>query len=165
MTDRAVVILGVRRGLDDPKATLAELQDFARSKGGWAQLVDSEHVAGPDHVLSAVEHARRAMDRGLGSSGRFELEFLLYLSGERQISKAIELAGVRPGRSFVAVAGDGPTLPELLERFPWTPDESVVRSSERKLVALGFSRTETEAAGASAADLALERVARVDLLK
>jgi len=107
MTDANLVIVGVRHGLDDPRATLAELQEFARSRGGWAQLADAEHVAGRNHVLSAVDHARRSMDRGIGASGRFELEFLLYLSGERQISKAIDIAGVRPGRPFVAVVGGG----------------------------------------------------------
>jgi len=165
VTDANLVIVGVRQGLDNPKATLAELQEFARSHGGWAQLADSDHVAGRDHVRSAVDHARRALDRGLGASGRFELEFLLYLSGERQLSRAIEIAGVRPGRPFVAVAGNGPTLDEILEHFGWTSDESVVESSARKLAALGFSKTDIEAAEGAAADLALERVARVDLLK
>ena len=165
MTDANLVIVGVRHGLDDPRATLAELQEFARSRGGWAQLADAEHVAGRNHVLSAVDHARRSMDRGIGASGRFELEFLLYLSGERQISKAIDIAGVRPGRPFVAVAGGGPSLDELLERFQWTPDDSLLPCSPKKLEALGFSKVEIESAGEMAADLALEKVARVDLLK
>jgi len=165
MTNADVVIVGVRRGLDDPRATVAEIQDFARSRGGWAQLADSEHVAGRDHVLSAVDHARRSMDRGLGASGRLELEFLLYLSGERQLSRAIDVAGVRPGRSFVAVVGDGPSRDELLERFQWTPDESLLPCNPKKLAALGFSKAEIESAGAMATDLALEKVARVDLLK
>ena len=165
MTDANLVIVGVRHGLDDPRATLAELQEVARSRGGWAQLADAEHVAGRNHVLSAVDHARRSMDRGIGASGRFELEFLLYLSGERQISKAIDIAGVRPGRPFVAVVGGGPSVDELLERFQWTPDDSLASWSPKKLEALGFSKVEIESAGAMAADLALEKVARVDLLK
>ena len=165
MTDANLVIVGVSHGLDNPRATLAELQEFARSRGGWAQLADAEHVAGRNHIVSAVEHARRSIDRGLGASGKFELEFLLYLSGERQLSKAIEIAGVRTRLPFVAVVGDGPTAAEILERFRWTTDESVIKAGAKKLRALGFSSTEIEAAGAAAADLALERVARVDLLK
>ncbi len=165
MSGPRIEIIGVRRGLEDPKATLADLQEFVRSRGGWAQLLDAGHVAGRDHVLSAVEHARRALDRGLGASGRFELEFLLYVSGKRQISKAIEVAGVRPGRPFVAVVGDGPKSKEILERFDWESDASLVESNAAKLRALGFSKAEIDAAGSAAADLAFERVARVDLLK
>ncbi len=160
-----IEIIGVRRALKDPKTTLADLQAFVRSRGGWAQLLDADHVAGRDHVLSAIDHARRAVDRGLAASGRFELEFLLYVSGERQISKAIEVAGVRPGRPFVAVVGDGPESKEILERFDWKSDASLIESSPAKLRALGFSKTAIEAAGENAADLPLEKVARVDVLK
>ena len=165
MTMGILEIIGIRGGLDDPKATLAELQEFVRARGGWAQIVDADHVAGREHVLSAVEHARRSIDRGLGASGKFELEFLLYLSGERQISRAIEAAGVRPGRPFVMILGDGPSAEEVLERFRWTSDASLIAPGLKKLRALGFSRAEIEAAGAAALDLPLERVARVDLLK
>jgi KEOPS complex subunit Cgi121 len=165
MTGPRIEIIGVRRGLEDPKATLAELHDFARSRGGWGQLLDAGHVAGRDHILSAADHARRAIDRGLASSGRFELEFLLYISGERQISKAIETAGVRAGRPFVVVVGDGPDSDAILERFRWTTDDSLIETSPAKLRALGFSQAEIEAAGERSADLALEKVARVDLVK
>jgi KEOPS complex subunit Cgi121 len=165
LTTEGIEIIGVRRGLEDPKATLADLQEFVRSRGGWAQLLDAGHVAGRDHILSAVEHARRAIDRGLGASGRFELEFLLYVSGERQISRAIEVAGVRRGRPFVAVVGAGPDSKEVLGRYDWEADASVIDSSPAKIRALGFSTAEIEAAGERAADLVLEKVARVDLLK
>ncbi len=165
MSDQGIEIIGVRRGLDDPKATLAELQEFVRSRGGWAQLLDAGHVAGRDHLLSAVQHARRAIDRGLGASGRLELEFLLYVSGERQISKAIETAGVRPGAPFVAVIGNGPASKEIRARFGWVEDASRIESSPAKLRALGFSKMEIDAAGSAAANLVLEKVARVDLLK
>ena len=165
MTAPRIDVIGVRRGLRDPKATLAEFQGFVRSRGGWGQLLDADHVAGRDHVLSAADHARRAIDRGLASSGTSELELLLYVSGERQISKAIETAGVRTGRPFIAVVVGGPDSREVLERFGWRADPSVVETSPAKLRALGFSQTEIEAAGERSADLVLEKVARVDLMK
>lgn len=165
MTAQRIEIIGVRRGLEDSRATLAEFQDFVRSRGGWGQLLDADHVAGRDHVLSAADHARRAIDRGLAASGKFELEFLLYVSGERQISKAIETAGVRSGRPFIAIVGDGPDSREVLERFGWRADASLIETSPGKLRALGFSKAEIEAAGERSADLVLEKVARVDLVK
>ena len=165
MTAPRIEVIGVRGRLKDPKATLAEFQGFVRSRGGWGQLLDAGHVAGRDHILSAADHARRAIDRGLASSGTFELEFLLYVSGERQISKAIETAGVRPGRPFIAIVADGPDTREVLERFGWREDPSLIETSPAKLRALGFSKAEIEAAGERSADLVLEKVARVDLMK
>jgi KEOPS complex subunit Cgi121 len=165
MSEERIEVLGVRTGLVDPKATLAELQGFARARGGWAQLADAGRVVGRDHVLAAINHARRAIDRGTQATDRVELEFLLYLSGERQISKAIAAAGVRAGRPFVAVVCGGPDRGEVLARFRWTEDEAVLRPSPAKVRALGYTAAEIETAGDSAADLALETVARVDLRK
>jgi len=165
MTASRIEITGVRGGLTDPKATLAEFQAFVRSRGGWGQLLDAGHVAGRDHILSAADHARRAIERGLAASGTFELELLLYVSGERQISKAIEAAGVRAGRPFVAVIENGRDSREVLERFGWQPDASLIETSPAKLRALGFSKAEIEASGERSSDLVLEKVARVDLVK
>jgi len=159
-----VEIVGIRTRLVDPKATLAELQAFARSRGGWAQLLDAGHVVGRDHLLSALEHARRAMDQGTNTTGSLEMEFLLYASGERQISKAIDLTGVRAGRPFVAVLG-GPFIADVLERFGWTRDDRFLGAGTVKLRNIGFAPAEIRSAGPAATDLVLERVARVDLIK
>jgi len=160
-----IAIVGVRTGLHDPKETLARVQAFARSRNGWAQLLDAAHVMGEDHVRSACDHARRAIERGTQTTNSLELEVLLYASGEHQIARAINQIGVKPGRSFVVVLGGGVRPKEVLEQFRFIPDDDVVKPSTRKLRALGFTAKEIETAGDTATDLALELVARVDLLK
>ncbi|HEY5538891.1 MAG TPA: KEOPS complex subunit Cgi121 [Thermoplasmata archaeon] len=160
-----IEIVGVRTPLRDSKAALAELHTFARSKGGWAQILDAGRVVGADHVISAFEHAQRAIERGSQKTNSLEVELLLYASGEHQISRAIERVGARAGKPFVLVLGGGVHPEEVLGKFRWTRDDGVVRPSLRKLRALGFARGEIESAGGHATDLVLELVARVDLLK
>ena len=64
-----------------------------RSKGGWGQILNPVSVFGRDHLVSALGHARRAIEERRNTTDSIEMEFLLYVSGERQISKAIEVAG------------------------------------------------------------------------
>ncbi|HEY5538602.1 MAG TPA: KEOPS complex subunit Cgi121 [Thermoplasmata archaeon] len=160
-----IVIVGVRTRLEDPKEALAQVQSFARSRRGWAQLLDAAHVMGKDHLRSAYDHARRAIEQGTQTTNSIELEVLLYASGEHQIARAINRIGVKPRRPFVLVLDGGVRPEEVLGKFRWTRDDDVLRPSMRKLRALGFSAKEIETAGGMATDLVLELVARVDLLK
>jgi len=160
-----IEIVGVRTPLRDPKAAVAELRTFARSKGGWAQILDAGHVVGADHVISAFEHAHRAIERGSQKTNSLEVELLLYASGEHQISRAIERVGARAGKPFVLVVGGGLSAAEVLRRFKWSRDNGVFAANVQKLRAFGFNKTEIDSAGPRATDLILEKVARVDLLK
>ena len=65
------------------------------------QVVSSAVVAGEKHVLHCVGQALKAFAQGRNVSSRAELEFLLCLTGERQIGKALEKA--RPGKDVVFV--------------------------------------------------------------
>jgi len=160
----AIEIVGVRTRLADPKAALADLQAFARSRGGWAQILDADHVVGRDHLVSAYEHARRAMETSTNTTDSLEMELLLHASGERQIAKAIEVAGAKPSKPFVVVVV-AIDAADVLRRFGWMRDDSVMKASIEKLRAIGFTASEIEAAGPSVLDLGLERVARVALRK
>ncbi len=157
-------VAGVATRLRDPKAALREVQAYARSRGGWAQLLDAGRILGKDHILSAFEHARRAFAQGTNSTESLEMELLLYASGERQISRAIAVAGVRARRPFALVCG-GLRAAEVIRRAGWRRDDGVLGPSPAKLRSIGVSGAEARSAGSRAADLVLERVARVDLLK
>ncbi len=66
---------------------------------------------------------------------------------------------------FVAVTADGAGMEEVLARFRWSRNDGLIEATPAKLRALGFSPAEIAAAGEGARDLALERVARVDVVK
>ena len=159
------MIFGVRTPIADPKATLADLRTYARSKGGWAQMLDPEAVFGRDHLRSAFEHARRAFDQRRNTTDSIEMEFLLYASGERQISKAIDVAGAKARRPAVLVMFGGGTAEDVLARNSWKRDDGLIEPTAARLRSAGFSTEEIESAGGNASDLILERVARVDLIK
>ena len=160
-----LVIFGVRTPIADPKAVLADLRAYMHSKGGWAQILNPESVFGRDHLVSALGHARRAIEQGRNTTDSVEMEFLLYVSGERQISKAIEAAGAKAQQPFVVVIPGGESAEDVLLRFSWERDDKLLDPTGSRLRGAGFSTEEIESAGESARDLILERVARVDLIK
>jgi len=59
------------------------------------QILDATFIAGTNHALFATLNALNAFKQGNNLSSHIEVEVLLYLSAQRQISKAIELIGVK----------------------------------------------------------------------
>ncbi|HDI42691.1 MAG TPA: hypothetical protein ENF62_02800 [Candidatus Bathyarchaeota archaeon] len=72
------------------------------------QLLNADLVAGWWHLFFAALNAVKAMRDGTNRSRELGMEFLLYASAQRQISKAIRLMGVRPetGRVALVVIAD-----------------------------------------------------------
>jgi len=70
--------------------------EIDRLKDGYFyQILDANAIAGVEHLYFAAVNALKAFSQGLNISKRFSLEFLLHVSGQRQISKAIEMVGVK----------------------------------------------------------------------
>src|SRR6266545_3296615 len=128
-----LIAIGIRTPLADPKAALDKVQALARARGGWGQLLDADAVLGPDHLVSALDHARRAFDQGRNATESIAMEFLLYASGERQISKAIRAAGVKPGRVFVVILSGGLSAEDLLAATGWEWDDSLLEPTVQRL--------------------------------
>ena len=92
---------GVRIG--DPASLIESLRKREELSGLAFQLLNAERVAGEEHLLLSVLNALRAMELGLNVSPDLGMEILVSASGQRQISRAIELLGLRPGVMDVAV--------------------------------------------------------------
>src|SRR5881628_3196461 len=60
------------------------------------QLMRADRICGKDHLIFAARNAMRAFSRSRRRSHSLAVELLLYASGQRQISKAIETLGVTP---------------------------------------------------------------------
>lgn len=67
------------------------------------QLFDPSLVAGFDHLFFATLNALKAFDSKRNISKDLAVEVLLYASGQHQISKAIQLLGIKPDSREVAV--------------------------------------------------------------
>src|SRR6266704_2048182 len=126
----------------DPEKTLRQLRS-ARDKA-QVQLLKATLVAGPEHLRFAARNALHSFGSKSPRSKSLAVEFLLYVSCQRQISKAIRLLGVEPAdRQVVLVA-----LSESL--FGGADDSLIEIGSRRKLAEIqrsyGVSKREIEAA-------------------
>lgn len=140
---------------------------MAAVKGFEVQLLDARTVCGRDHLVSAAEHAERAVREGTNVAKSLAVEFVVYASGERQIADALAKVGIRNDtREFAVVLFGGGDPDEVLKELALTRDDSVLESSREKLEAFGITDAEIESLPPDRVnDLVLERVALVDLLK
>ena len=131
------------------------------SEGMDAVIMDPMQVYGKEMVLSAVIHAQRAFEQGENSSKSILTEVLLYASGERQISKALTKMRPKEGSREYVVAFIGCGVDPHLEEMGLERDDSIIEGNGEKAERMGL----TNDLGIPYGDLALERVAMVDILK
>ena len=89
--------------------------DFLKKHPG-TQLVCPESVFSRKHVIICVEQALKAFRHGNNIARIPEVEFLVRLSGERQIKNALEKTHFNKEAVFVCWGED--SFPDLKEEFP-----------------------------------------------
>ncbi|MEM2094256.1 MAG: KEOPS complex subunit Cgi121 [Candidatus Bathyarchaeia archaeon] len=107
------------------------------------QLFDADSVAGHIHIVFATINSLKAFMQGRRIANSLDVEILLYVSAQRQISKAIEKVGLRVDTARVAaviIADDDKHLEEAGKRLdsviPGRRDDSVLDISESKIARL-----------------------------
>lgn len=160
-------ISGARGHIANANETISRVQEWGTSHGLEVVLADATVVFGRDHVESAIRHALRAHAAGTMVAHSVSMETLRYLAAQRQVADAIRLAGIRDGTRELAVAVFGKnSTEELLKEFGWDLDDTVLEAGEKSLEALGITKEEISTALPDRrSDLALERVALLDVLK
>ncbi len=106
-------------------------------------LADARAVCGALHLRQAAELAQRAHAGDYALSHTRASEVLLYLTGQRQVTRAIVRAGLTPATGAVAwvAFGEPPTeLAVLLE-----PDDSVLDEAEFDYRAFGLPQAALDA--------------------
>ncbi len=73
------------------------------AEGCYVQFFDADLIAGFDHLYFAFLNASKAFEAGNNISKDVAVETLLFASGQRQISNAIKLIGIKPHSSRIAV--------------------------------------------------------------
>ncbi len=156
-----VQVLGARGDPGDPEQRLAVARRVRE-----LQILDARLVCGADHLTSAFEHAERAMREGTNVAKSLAVEFVVYASGERQIADALAKMGIREDTTEFAIVVFGGGANGVLEALNLERDDSVLAATPAKLRAFGLTDAELSSVPLEqAADLVLERVALVDLLK
>lgn len=90
-------------GIDDLHGFLKSIEQL-EEEGVSALALDESVVFGEDQIKAALMHAERNFSKGKNVARDLKTEIMRYVACERQISNAIEKAGVKKGtRSFVLV--------------------------------------------------------------
>jgi tRNA threonylcarbamoyladenosine modification (KEOPS) complex Cgi121 subunit len=63
-------------------------------KDSIVQFIKNKYILNQDHVFIACYHLQKAFDNNVNISNKKNIELLLYLSANRQISKGIEAFGI-----------------------------------------------------------------------
>lgn len=152
----------IMTGFESPKIKDVEalLRGMQKKVGGrgYIQLLDARLVAGPEHLYFATLNALKAFERGFNISRNLAVEVLLFASAQHQIDKAIELIGIKPGLSDVAVVviADSRSeavkiLEEASRMLSGKRRDSVLNMNEKKAEAIkeAFKITDLEVEAAS----------------
>ena len=162
------------------KGKIKKIDDFLEKIGSFAQknnliiqAFDAELIFSKNHILSAADHAIRAISRKTSTTNSLEKEILLYVSGERQLKLAIPKVGVKPKNEkivFILINYHIPIqnsmIKDFLEMVSLVRDDKVIQGNENTLRRFGIKENEIKTVMKNKyEDLILEKVAMVDIIK
>jgi len=175
-----IKIVGARGNIQNVDGFLKQVLDFAQEHHVIIQVFDADMIYGKNHLISAIQHAVRAMKRKTNTTNSLGMEILLYASGERQLKLAIPKMGIKSGRGDIAFVfvdeitdikeadseTSGQLIDEMLKLLSLVRDDGVLEGNEDTLRKFGINekglKTVTKA---KYGDLILEKVAMVDIIK
>lgn len=159
------VAIRAKGKVEDVQAVVALAEQLAKKHNVWAQLVDPRVVFNERHVASAHLHAKRALEEKRDSANSAGAEFLLYLTGQRQVSRAIDLGGIKKDADATIIVVDGERAGTvvwgILDKLAWSRDPAGITENRDALAALGIPAPPD----AELEDAVLEKVALVDVIK
>jgi KEOPS complex subunit Cgi121 len=165
-----VKIVGTKGNIQNIDRFVQNILELAEKYNITIQALDANVVYGKDHLVSAVQHAKRAFEQGRNATNSLAMEILLYASGERQIQKSIQKVGVKAGRGNIAFVFDGNISNDIIETIFKTldisRDDKVLEGNIYTLRKFGLTQREIETVPESHyGHLILERIALVDVIK
>jgi KEOPS complex subunit Cgi121 len=149
---RSIEALGFRLLVPAQPKELVE-QTRAIAYPALIQLFDARNIAGPEHLLFATVNALNAFMKGRNIAQSLDVEILLYVSAQRQISKAIKMVGLTSETLEVAavvVAEEDEALNAAVRRLnggiAWRREDSVLYpvGEKRKRLMEMYGVTELE---------------------
>jgi len=154
-----IQVAGFKSEIKDYKKIINELAEL--NNGCIIQLMNAEGIAGRKHVINAAIHAIKSFSRNENIANSLGLEICVRTSGQRQISQALKMLGIKNGNinvCVVAIDCDDNTL-QRLANLLGERDDVVLEAEEEKLKKI-YNITEIEADTAgSVSDLLIERTA------
>jgi len=158
--------------IKDVDSFLQQITSFAQDNNVVIQAFNADVIYGKNHLISAVDHAVRAMERKTNTTNSLAMEILLYAAGERQLKLAIPKMGVKKGNANIAFVvvddkkRDEKSIDELLKDLSLERDDKVLEGNEDTLRAFGLNDQAIKTVTKDKyGDLILEKVAMVDIIK
>lgn len=144
-----------------------KILEEAKSSSCSLQILDAKFVVGIKHIEIAYERTQRSFANGTNNCKSFEMEFLRYVSCERQIKNAIKKVGAKPVGEYAFVFFDkvGCDPEDFVKNLGLKIDCSVLMPSIEKLKQY-VSDKELEIIDKSFYwDLLYEKITLLDIIK
>jgi KEOPS complex subunit Cgi121 len=154
-----IKVAGFKAQITDFKRLMQDLRNF--DSDCVIQLINADGIAGRKHAVHAAVHAIKSFSRKENISKDMGLEICVRASGQRQISQALKMLGIKNGKmNICAVAlGCEENIMEKLIDVLGERKDSVLEADEDKLKKLySISKMEAETAG-SVSKVLMERTA------
>ena len=153
-----IMVAGFRTHITNFRQVMDDLKKFDNC---MIQLLDAEGIAGSEHVIHATIHAIKAFSRKENIANDLGLEICVRTSGQRQISQALKMLGIKNGDvpvCVVAVDCKDDVMDKLTDILG-ERDDKVLEPDEDKLKnKYNISDTEAETVG-GVMKLLMERTA------
>lgn len=166
-------IIGAKGNIKNIESFLKEIASFSQNNNIIIQVFNADMIYGKNHLISAYNHAKRAMDEKTNTTNSLAMEILLYASGERQLKLAIPKMGVKKdnGRIAFFILNENNKISnnlidELLDLISLIRDDKIIEGNLSTLKEFGLKENEIKTVTkAKYGDLILEKVAMVDIIK
>ena len=112
--------------------------------------MDADKIAGGEHILHATIHAIKAFERGENIANDLGIEICVRTSAQRQISKALDILGIKKGKMNICAVFVGCSEDTInkLENILGKRDDGVLKPDDNILKKIyKISDTEEEIAG------------------
>ncbi len=155
--DFNIQVAGYKSNINNFKQLMYDISKF--NPECTIQLMNAEGIAGKKHVIHATIHAIKSFSRKENISNDLGLEICVRTSGQRQISQALKMLGIKNGDLKVcAVAVDcEENIMEKLQEVLGEREDKVLEADNDKLKELyGISSIEIETTG-SISKILMER--------
>ncbi|WP_224425881.1 KEOPS complex subunit Cgi121 [Methanobrevibacter sp. TMH8] len=133
-----IEIVGFKGNIDSIPDILKKVDSIKSNccDGCIIQLIDSKAIAGEKHLLHGIIHGILAFKRNENLAKDLGIEICVRISAQRQISKALEILGLKEGEmEIVAILINCPDyfINELSNIFNrddsvFTPDSSILKN-------------------------------------
>ena len=172
-----IKVFGAQGNIQNVDNFLKKILDFAQKHSIIIQVFNADMIYGKNHLISSVEHAKRAMKGKTNTTNSLSMEILLYASGERQLKLAIPKMGIKEGQSNIAfvficvnkrikVKIIDHLSDEMLKLLSLQRNDTILKGNKSVLKRFGIDENEIKTVTKDKdGDLILEKIAMVDIIK